>query len=236
MSRRALRGSARACIPADSSPACRAMMSASNPASNGDPYHDRHDDQSRPHDLPARAVAGHAVAQGPCVRRRAQPPGGRGRDQGRHRRHGLSVLVPAGAEDDHRALEETIIPHVIGKDATAVEGIWNEIWKRTVTYNRGGIVTMAMSALDIALWDAIGKRANMPLHRLWGHVRVAASGVRLGLFPRLGRRRHDREGAVLQGARLQGDQDADGAHHRSAPRRRQREAHARGGRPRHGTS
>ena len=69
------------------------------------------------------------------------------------------------------ALEETILPHVIGKDATAVEGIWNETWKRTVTYNRGGIVTMAMSALDIALWDAIGKRANMPLHRLWGHVK-----------------------------------------------------------------
>ena len=30
---------------------------------------------------------------------------------------------------------------------------------------------MAMSALDIALWDAVGKRANLPLHRLWGHVR-----------------------------------------------------------------
>ena len=69
------------------------------------------------------------------------------------------------------ALEETIIPRVIGKDATAVEGIWNDLWKATVTYNRGGIVSMAMSALDIALWDAIGKRANMPLHRLWGHVR-----------------------------------------------------------------
>jgi L-alanine-DL-glutamate epimerase-like enolase superfamily enzyme len=69
------------------------------------------------------------------------------------------------------ALEETIVPRVIGKDATAVEGIWNDLWKATVTYNRGGIVTMAMSALDIALWDAIGKRANLPLHRLWGHVR-----------------------------------------------------------------
>jgi L-alanine-DL-glutamate epimerase-like enolase superfamily enzyme len=69
------------------------------------------------------------------------------------------------------ALEETILPRVIGKDATAVEGIWNDLWKATVTYNRGGIVTMAMSALDIALWDAIGKRANLPLHRLWGHVR-----------------------------------------------------------------
>jgi L-alanine-DL-glutamate epimerase-like enolase superfamily enzyme len=76
------------------------------------------------------------------------------------------------------ALAETIIPRVIGKDATAVEGIWSELWRATVTYNRGGIVTMAMSALDIALWDAIGKRAGLPLHRLWGHVRskIPASG------------------------------------------------------------
>ena len=78
-------------------------------------------------------------------------------------RPGLKTVVAA--------LEETILPRVIGKDATAVEGIWSDLWKATVTYNRGGIVTMAMSALDIALWDAIGKRANMPLHRLWGHVR-----------------------------------------------------------------
>ena len=69
------------------------------------------------------------------------------------------------------ALEETILPRVIGKDATAVEAIWNDLWRATVTYNRGGIVTMAMSALDIALWDAVGKRANLPLHRLWGHFR-----------------------------------------------------------------
>src|SRR4030042_6012671 len=61
------------------------------------------------------------------------------------------------------AIEETILPRVIGKDATAVEGIWNDLWKTTVTYNRGGIVTMAMSALDIALWERAGKRANLPL-------------------------------------------------------------------------
>src|SRR5215475_13415328 len=67
-------------------------------------------------------------------------------------RPGLKTVVAA--------LEETLRPHVIGKDATAVEGVWADLWKRTVTYNRGGIVTMAMSALDIALWDAIGKRAN----------------------------------------------------------------------------
>ncbi len=68
-------------------------------------------------------------------------------------------------------LKETIIPRVIGKDATAVEAIWNDIWKATTTFGRGGIATMAQSALDIALWDAVGKRANLPLHRLWGHFR-----------------------------------------------------------------
>jgi L-alanine-DL-glutamate epimerase-like enolase superfamily enzyme len=70
-------------------------------------------------------------------------------------------------------LDETIIPRVIGKDATAVEAIWQDLWRATTTYGRGGIVVMAMSALDIALWDAIGKRAGLPLHRLWGHFRSA---------------------------------------------------------------
>src|SRR3984885_11158686 len=89
-------------------------------------------------------------------------------------RPGLKTVVAA--------LEETILPHVIGKDATAVEGIWSELWRATVTYNRGGIVTMAMSALDIALWDAIGKRANMPLHRLWGHFRAELPVYGSGCF------------------------------------------------------
>ena len=30
-----------------------------------------------------------------------------------------------------------------------------------MTYGRGGIATMAMSALDIALWDALGKRTDL---------------------------------------------------------------------------
>lgn len=68
-------------------------------------------------------------------------------------------------------LEESILPRVIGKDATAVEAIWHDLWTYTVTFGRGGIATMAQSLIDIALWDALGKRAGLPLHRLWGHVR-----------------------------------------------------------------
>jgi L-alanine-DL-glutamate epimerase-like enolase superfamily enzyme len=68
-------------------------------------------------------------------------------------------------------LEESIVPRVLGKDATAVEAIWDDLWTYTTTFGRGGIATMAMSVLDVALWDAIGKNANLPLHRLWGHFR-----------------------------------------------------------------
>jgi len=80
------------------------------------------------------------------------------------------------------ALEEAILPRALGKDVTAVEAIWSDLWRATATYNRGGIVTMAMSALDIALWDAVGKRAGLPLHRLWGHFRSQIPAYGSGCF------------------------------------------------------
>jgi L-alanine-DL-glutamate epimerase-like enolase superfamily enzyme len=80
------------------------------------------------------------------------------------------------------ALKETILPRVIGKDATAVEGIWNDLWRATATYNHGGVVTMAMSVLDVALWDAVGKRAGLPLHRLWAHFRSQIPAYGSGCF------------------------------------------------------
>lgn len=68
-------------------------------------------------------------------------------------------------------LEEAVAPRIIGRDATAVEAIWRDLWRATLTTGRGGVAMMAISALDIALWDAVGKRAGLPLHRLWGHFR-----------------------------------------------------------------
>nr|WP_245313013.1 mandelate racemase/muconate lactonizing enzyme family protein [Bradyrhizobium macuxiense] len=82
----------------------------------------------------------------------------------------LFVFRP-GMKSIAACLDECIIPRVKGKDATAIEAIWRDLWTATMTYGRGGIAAMAMSALDIALWDAVGKRAGLPLHRLWGHYR-----------------------------------------------------------------
>ena len=79
-------------------------------------------------------------------------------------------------------LEECIVPRVIGKDASAIEAIWQDLWRATITYGRGGIAVMAMSALDIALWDALGKAAKLPLHRLWGHYRPQLPAYGSGCF------------------------------------------------------
>ena len=121
---------------------------------------------------------------------------------------GYLLLFRLGIKSIVACLEESIIPRVIGKDASAVEAIWQDLWRATMTYGRGGIATMAMSALDIALWDALGKRANLPLHRLWGHYRAQLPAYGSGCFRGSRRRRHDRQGAALQRARLQGDQNA----------------------------
>jgi L-alanine-DL-glutamate epimerase-like enolase superfamily enzyme len=68
-------------------------------------------------------------------------------------------------------IEEAMAPRIVGRDATAVEAIWRDLWRATLTGGRGGVAMMAQSAIDIALWDAVGKRAGLPLHRLWGHFR-----------------------------------------------------------------
>ncbi len=52
--------------------------------------------------------------------------------------------------------------------------------KRTYWSGNGGIVTFAISAIDMALWDLAGRLAGVPLYRLLGgkrrdRVRAASS-------------------------------------------------------------
>jgi D-arabinonate dehydratase len=91
---------------------------------------------------------------------------------------GYLMLLGGGVMTIRACLEELVIPNIIGRNATDIEGIWQELWKKNYWVGRMGVTVMAQSAIDIALWDALGKKVEMPLHRLWGHCndRISAYG------------------------------------------------------------
>jgi L-alanine-DL-glutamate epimerase-like enolase superfamily enzyme len=71
------------------------------------------------------------------------------------------------------------------KEADDTEAIWQRVWWALHYGGRGGPSVLALSALDIALWDLKARRANLPLWRLLGgfddRVPCYAGGIDLDL-------------------------------------------------------
>ncbi len=63
---------------------------------------------------------------------------------------------------------ETLAPLLIDKDPTMVGELWDLMYRSTARYGRRGIVMSAISAVDIALWDILGKVTGTPVYRLLG--------------------------------------------------------------------
>ena len=98
---------------------------------------------------------------------------------------GYQLYLRDGFRTTRACLQESVIPRIMGRDASEVEAIWRELYAGNVADGRGGAQILAQSAVDVALWDIVGQAAGMPLHRLWGHYRsevpVYGSGVWRGL-------------------------------------------------------
>ena len=70
-----------------------------------------------------------------------------------------------------KSIIEMVKDLIIGESAISTIRIWDKIFKTLDRWDRSGIVMRAISAIDIALWDIIGKAANMPIHKLLGGSR-----------------------------------------------------------------
>jgi len=71
---------------------------------------------------------------------------------------------PAGS-----AIVEGHFPKLLlGEDPFDVEKLWDILWRSTMYYGQKGAVVNAISGVDIALWDIIGKALNQPVYKLLG--------------------------------------------------------------------
>ncbi|RTL69383.1 MAG: mandelate racemase/muconate lactonizing enzyme family protein [Hyphomicrobiales bacterium] len=59
-------------------------------------------------------------------------------------------------------------PRVIGRDAFDVEVVWEDLYNRIKDYGPKGMSIAAISGIDIALWDIMGKATGKPVHKLLG--------------------------------------------------------------------
>lgn len=66
------------------------------------------------------------------------------------------------------AIDEYYAPLIIGEDPFDNEYIWQKMYRRSHAWGRKGIGMTAMSAIDIAIWDLMGKEVGKPVFKLLG--------------------------------------------------------------------
>jgi len=70
-------------------------------------------------------------------------------------------------------IQELLTPVVVGRSVWDVTTAWTAMRAALRNAGRPGLGAMAISALDVALWDLQGRLRGLPLHRLWGAARAS---------------------------------------------------------------
>jgi L-rhamnonate dehydratase len=78
---------------------------------------------------------------------------------------GNAALAPPATK---QVIDLYLKPLLIGADPWNIEFLWQHMYRKTMAFGRKGIGMAAISAVDIALWDLLGKSAKQPVFRLLG--------------------------------------------------------------------
>lgn len=98
---------------------------------------------------------------------------------------GYAYTIGRGGTAIKGLIDQELIPLLLNEDPRYVENLWEKMWWQLHWVGRGGVATFAISAVDMALWDAIAKASGQPLGAVLGlhrdRVPVYGSGVDLNL-------------------------------------------------------
>lgn len=84
-----------------------------------------------------------------------------------------------------KLIDTTVSELVVGLDPLDSVGVWQKVYRmQLASHGMGAAAAMALSGLDIALWDIRGKAYGAPVHRLLGgaprKIKAYAGGIALG--------------------------------------------------------
>ncbi|HEY8476096.1 MAG TPA: mandelate racemase/muconate lactonizing enzyme family protein [Chloroflexota bacterium] len=81
---------------------------------------------------------------------------------------GYTYAGTVGGRATEALVVDALRPLLLGEDPTHVERHWAAMYQETLLAGRRGAAIRAISAVDIALWDLLGKLAGLPLYRVLG--------------------------------------------------------------------
>jgi L-alanine-DL-glutamate epimerase-like enolase superfamily enzyme len=81
---------------------------------------------------------------------------------------GYTYTVGTAGAAVRAVIERDLRPLVVGAEIDRIEALWKRMWWHVHYGGRGGLVSLAISAVDIALWDLQARRYGAPLWRLLG--------------------------------------------------------------------
>lgn len=114
---------------------------------------------------------------------------------------GYSYTIGTGGHSVIELLKRTLVPAIIGREALEIEKIWRDLLFLTHATTTGAITSIALAAIDTALWDLKARKLGLPLHLLAGGAQDA-----IPLYTTEGGWLHLEESALIEDAlRAQAD-------------------------------
>ncbi len=81
---------------------------------------------------------------------------------------GYTYTIGTGGSSIIALLKDHLLPKLIGRDATMIEAIWHDLLMSTHATSVGAITSLALAAIDTALWDLKCKLLKQPLYKVAG--------------------------------------------------------------------